>query len=633
MASSSEISEDASVDWLRGCLAKLATSRVAIFGDFCLDAYWRLDPDDSEISIETGLPVRRVRSQQYTLGGAGNVLANTKALGVAEVVPIGAVGDDLFGREMLRIMEEMGVETGGLIFGPPGWQTLVYTKPLVEGVEENRVDFGAFNTHDAAMMDALETLLDEGARRCDVIILNQQVPNGLGVGVMIDRINGVIERNPDCRYMVDSRNHAGAYRGAVLKMNEIEAAHHCGLDESVDVLMVAESLRERTGQDVFVTCGAEGIVVAQEGESRLVPGIEVIEPVDTVGAGDTVMASLAACLGVGIDPVSAARVANLAASVTVRKLQTTGVASPAEIEQAAANANHIHEPILAEEPNCAEYLPGSAIEIIRNPERAGRIRHAIFDHDGTLSTLRQGWDDLMAPMMVAAVLGDIVPSDPDRIEQVKRDVTQLIEYTTGYQTLRQMSDLVELVRHHGFIPEDQILDAQGYKAIYYESLMQYVNDRLNDLSSGKQTASDFEIHGARSLLEVLKARGVSLYLASGTDEADVFTEAKVMGYADLFDGIHGAVGDINREAKSEVIERVMRENTGDEGGFVVFGDGPVEMREARKRGGIAIGVASDEISCRGLNVAKRRRLIRAGADAIIADYAEAELLLQWLNIE
>src|SRR5208283_3965944 len=104
-----------------------------------------------------------------------------------------------------------------------------------------------------------------------------------------------------------------------------------------------------------------------------------------------VVAALAAMLGCSDDVETAARLANLAASVTVRKIHTTGTATPAELREIGSNADYVFEPELAESPRFARFLPDSEIEVIRE-KPVFTIRHAIFDHDGTLSTLRQGWE-------------------------------------------------------------------------------------------------------------------------------------------------------------------------------------------------------------------------------------------------
>jgi phosphoglycolate phosphatase-like HAD superfamily hydrolase len=126
---------------------------------------------------------------------------------------------------------------------------------------------------------------------------------------------------------------------------------------------------------------------------------------------------------------------------------------------------------------------------------------------------------------------------------------------------------------------------------------------------------------------------VKLYLASGTDQADVIVEAKAMGYADLFEGgIYGAVGDIKVEAKRVVLEKIIREHKLSPHQFATFGDGPVEIRETRKRGGFCIGVASDEVRRFGLNPIKRSRLIRAGANLIVPDFSQLNELLKVLQL-
>jgi len=141
------------------------------------------------------------------------------------------------------------------------------------------------------------------------------------------------------------------------------------------------------------------------------------------------------------------------------------------------------------------------------------------------------------------------------------------------------------------------------------------------------------VKNAMRLVEELYKRGIKLYLASGTDEADAIAEAKAMGYAEMFEGrIFGAVGDVNVEAKKVVLERIIREYNLAGHQFATLGDGPVEIRETRKRGGLCIGVASDEVRRFGWNLSKRARLIRAGAQLIVPDYSQLPALLKLMRI-
>jgi len=160
-----------------------------------------------------------------------------------------------------------------------------------------------------------------------------------------------------------------------------------------------------------------------------------------------------------------------------------------------------------------------------------------------------------------------------------------------------------------------------------------VNRRLAKLDRGELDISDFTVKGALPFLLALRAAGVRLYLASGTDDEDVKKEAAHLGYAGLFDGgIYGSIGQVASDAKKIVLERILREIGGAFDQVIAFGDGPVEIRETTRRGGYSVGIASDEVRRFGLNLEKRARLIRAGAHAIIPDFSEAERLWSFLRL-
>ncbi|MDP6439860.1 MAG: PfkB family carbohydrate kinase, partial [Candidatus Brocadiia bacterium] len=351
------MASEAADNWLEDCLHRLRNVRVCVFGDFCVDAYWLIDPDESELSVETGLSLRRVREQRYSVGGAANVAANVAALGVAETRAVSLIGEDMFGGVILGLLAREGVNTEGLIRREGDWQTMVFGKPCVGDVEQNRIDFGGFNVVTPDMADALIAELELAARECDLIILNQQVPAGVSPPEVIERINAVVASHPECRFIVDSRDRAGQYRGAMLKLNAHEAVRLCGeartLDEAVprdEVLQYAGRLRDLAGRAVFITRGEVGIVVADEGGVHEVPGIQVVEVIDAVGAGDTVVAAIGAALASGADAVTAGRLANIAASVTIRKLKVTGTASPEEISGVGPEPDYIFLPDLADSP-------------------------------------------------------------------------------------------------------------------------------------------------------------------------------------------------------------------------------------------------------------------------------------------
>jgi rfaE bifunctional protein kinase chain/domain len=612
---------------------------VSVFGDFCVDAYWGLCEGTPELSVETGLPIRRVMAQRYSLGGAGSVLANLTDLGVGCVRAVGVAGTDIFGEKMRTLLAARGTETSGFVANAE-WQTMVYAKPCFGTREDSRIDFGAFNSIRPELVDKLMHNLEAAVEQSDAVILNQQIPAGLSSPAMIERINKMIAAHPEIIFLVDARHYPEKYVGATLKLNMSEAARLLNEDCGIAVTEArakyfAKLISEKSGKPAFLTRGELGLVVAAEGETTLIPGLQVIEQVDPVGAGDAVVAALAAALAAGATPIRAAVMANIAGMITVKKLQTTGTASAAEILAAAPTLNYVFWPELANSPRHAHYIQGTEIEVIGDLPKDLAIKHCIFDHDGTLSTLREGWEQIMETMMLRAVLGtqhDTV--DDAEFERVRDSVKQIIDRTTGIQTLVQMVGLADLVRHFGYVPAGEVLDEHGYKHIFNTELLKRVRGRINKLTTSELQSEDFQIKNAALLLAELHRRGIKLYLASGTDEADAIAEAEAMGYAHYFEGrIYGAVGDINVEAKKIVLEKIIREHNLSGHEFATIGDGPVEIRETQRRGGLCVGVASDELRRFGLNLSKRKRLIRAGANLIVPDYSQLPALLKVLQLD
>ena len=161
--------------------------------------------------------------------------------------------------------------------------------------------------------------------------------------------------------------------------------------------------------------------------------------------------------------------------------------------------------------------------------------------------------------------------------------------------------------------------------------MKSVDERLMNISGRKVGRDQYRIRGSIDFLKQLRKYGIQLYLASGTDKKNVLDEAEIMGYADLFEGrIYGSLDDIRKYSKKMVIESIIQTNDLKNYEFAVVGDGPVEIREGKKKSGITIGVASDEKKGYGIDPDKRTKLIKAGADIIIPDYSEYQALVTFL---
>lgn len=265
----------------------------------------------------------------------------------------------------------------------------------------------------------------------------------------------------------------------------------------------------------------------------------------------------------------------------------------------------------------------SYLEVLGTPPRGEGIQHALFDFDGTVSLIREGWEAVMAPVMCEA----IAPGEPPTPE-LEREVLDYIDESTGLETILQMEHLVGMVRAHGKVPPDRILDAQGYKDIYIGRLHEMIRDTVEALEAGDADPEQHRVPGALASLEWLRQRGVTLYVASGTDQPDVRREAACVGIAHLIDGgIFGALRSYKDFSKESFIRELFERHRLSGPELVVFGDGPVEIRLARAAGAVAVGVAASPARDSVPDPARRARLIRAGAHVIVPDFS------QWLTLE
>lgn len=273
-----------------------------------------------------------------------------------------------------------------------------------------------------------------------------------------------------------------------------------------------------------------------------------------------------------------------------------------------------------------EFLPGTRIEIIDAAVERGRIRHALFDFDGTISLIRQGWQDVMVPMMVEELIATGTDESPEELTAIVRE---FVDRLTGKQTIYQMIELAEQIRKRGAEPLDPLV----YKHRYLDLLWERIAHRIEGLRDGSIDPETMCVPGAPAILEALRARGVTCYLASGTDQPYVLDEAEALGLTEYFAGIYGALDDYRSFSKAMVIERIIREHALSGPELVGFGDGYVEIQNVAEVGGIAVGVATDEAHPGELDAWKRNRLIVAGARAIVPDFREHRRLLAWLWAE
>jgi phosphoglycolate phosphatase-like HAD superfamily hydrolase len=265
-----------------------------------------------------------------------------------------------------------------------------------------------------------------------------------------------------------------------------------------------------------------------------------------------------------------------------------------------------------------QHSPWASVEIVGTLEPRPEISHVLFDFDGTLSLIRQGWPEVMVPMFVEAV----PPLEGETEAELRQLVLDDIMRLNGKQTIYQMIQLAERVRERGGEPREPL----WYKHEYLRRLEERVGDRTAGLAARSIAPEALLVHEARPLLEHLKARGLELYLASGTDEYAVKREADLLDITRYFDGrIYGALDDYKQFSKKMIIDKILQLHGISGRQLLSFGDGYVEIENTKQVGGFAVAVASDEANNGSGRVDewKRQRLLNVGADAVIPDFRHA----------
>jgi phosphoglycolate phosphatase len=255
------------------------------------------------------------------------------------------------------------------------------------------------------------------------------------------------------------------------------------------------------------------------------------------------------------------------------------------------------------------------IERLRNGIHSGARPCAVmFDFDGTLVLMRAGWMPVMLDMMMET-LSSLGPDPAVLRDQAEDYVARL----TGSDTLVQMEAFASHVRSLGGSPRS----AADYKSEFLDRVNHARDARVAALRQGAIGADDLMVPGSRALLDSLRAADIPLFLASGTAHEVVAEEAKLLDIERYFDGIYGSAP--ANFTKRELLAHLISNGT-PAARILTFGDGRVEIEDTREIGGTAVGVATDEPDCLEVDAKKRVWLIRAGADFIIPNYLEADLL-------
>lgn len=315
----------------------MAGQRVAVVGDPVLDVY--LLGTTHRISREAPVLIVREDGREYRLGGAANTAANFAALG-AQVRLIGAIGPDEEGRTLTREVQALGIDAGYLVCHRAGC-TVTKTRVLAGGLhttKQQMLRIDRENPEGLGPEDA-QALLTRASEALDGVcaLVISDYGDRENTDLYIELAHRAKARG--VRVVVDSRHALLRFSGVdVVTPNEpeVEAALGITLRHPEAALEAAAHLVQTLGlQAAVITRGREGMAIAtRDGARVLLDAHGGHEAVDVTGAGDTVTATFTLAWTGGASVVSAAAVANIAASLVVQKI---GVASctPEDLERQA----------------------------------------------------------------------------------------------------------------------------------------------------------------------------------------------------------------------------------------------------------------------------------------------------------
>ncbi|MFO7882808.1 MAG: PfkB family carbohydrate kinase [Kosmotogaceae bacterium] len=598
-------------------MKKMSNSKikVLVIGDVFLDRYVYYDPNLSNPSLETGLETLVGIKEKYSPGAASNVAKNLTMLG-AEAFLVGPVGFDGRFHELKNALNEFGISEEFLVQSSQQI-TPIYTKfinTLTSEEDIPRFDMyplGLDKKTTKEIIRNIENLINQ----VDAVIVEDQVEfdsKGCINDEVIETLSIIRKKFQNKLFVVDSRTKPEIFKQFLIKFNIsefTESLKRIGLLPHLDYSIPDQIIVQKyisnysrvTHSPIIVTAGEDGsYCFKNDNLHRIFPLKGKIK--DICGAGDAYTASLTLSL------CEKPKNSLLSASIEATKTSFLCVAQKGTGNFSKDSLYHLDKPSVCEVKNNS---------IFRNTSRLpDKTRYIMFDFDGTISLLREGWQDIMKELMIKFITGGKHVGS-ETTSKLNNEISTFIDNTTGIQTILQMKGLQKIIKENGLIPPEEIKTAKEYKKIYTEHLKKIVKARMM-----KGDKTKYLLLASLELIKLLNRKGIKIFLASGTDIDDVIEESKYLGVHDYInEGIYGALDSYQKYSKKKVIEKLLKEKDLKSGEFVVIGDGPVEISVGKKAGAFTIGVASDEKKGFGWNMKKFEKLKRVGADLLIPDFS------------
>ncbi len=302
----------------------LSGRRVLVLGDLMLDQY--LWGETDRISPEAPVPVVEARDETQRLGGAANVAQNIRSLG-GEPVLVGVVGADIHGRELLHLLEDLGITPTGVVVRSDR-RTTAKTRILARRQQMLRIDREDRSELSEVIEDEVISRVRAELASCDACVISDY-GKGVITGGILEKVLPAA-REVGLPVCVDPKeDHFFRYLGvATITPNQLEASVAFGrkIRDRSTLLQAGKALLDRLDSDsVLITRGSEGMVLFRPREAPLSFPAVAREVFDVTGAGDTVVATFATALAAGASLPEATAISNYAAGLVVQEVGTGAV--------------------------------------------------------------------------------------------------------------------------------------------------------------------------------------------------------------------------------------------------------------------------------------------------------------------
>ncbi len=305
-------------------LGRLSKGRVLVVGDVMMDEFiWgKVD----RISPEAPVPVVTVKKETQLLGGAANVVNNIRSLG-GEAFLVGIVGGDERGRKILSLLEECGVETGGVLIDPRR-PTTVKTRIVAHSQQVVRFDRENQAPLTQGYADSLGSYVREMIHSADIVVI-ADYGKGVVTGPLVQTITQISRRENKIVALDPKLNRFHLYHDVtIVTPNSQEASVASGIEivDEDSLKRAGEKLLDRfNAEAVLITRGEDGMALFEKGGSEILVPTTAREVFDVTGAGDTVIGVMALVLSQGASFSEAAVISNFAAGIVVGKVGTATV--------------------------------------------------------------------------------------------------------------------------------------------------------------------------------------------------------------------------------------------------------------------------------------------------------------------